>query len=303
MSASQKPTAMATAMANDIIVRKIPFAFDEDIKPIWHPTKPEWSHMINGASLTMPYLEPFLIRTVREAMPQIKEESLRADARAFAAQEGQHYQNHRVYNERLKANGYAELAAIEAEMEADYRRLQKKSLRWRLAYTAGFETMTMGVTRWLIDNRRNLFAGADASVVSFVLWHMVEETEHKTVAFEVYRALYKDYWARVWGVFYGSWHVVHYSRKAYKQMLRKDGRWRSVRSRWRVAKMECAFLFQVGKLLLGSILPGHHPNRVSDPEWVMQWIHAYAGLPENHIPLLNTADPDIPARFASREAA
>jgi predicted metal-dependent hydrolase len=35
--------------------------------------------------------------------------------------------------------------------------------------------MTLGVTRWLVEDRVKLFAGADTRVVSFVLWHMVEE--------------------------------------------------------------------------------------------------------------------------------
>ena len=288
--------------SHGIVVRKIPFAFDEDISPVWNDAQPEWSHMINGASLTMPYLEPFLIRTVREILPKLTDAGLREDARDFIAQEGQHYQNHRAYNERLKANGYEELAEIEAEMEADYRRLQKKSLRWRLAYTAGFETMTIGVTQWLIGNRRKLFAGANPSVVSFFLWHMVEETEHKTVAFDLYQAFYRNYWARAWGVYCGSWHVVHYTRKAYKQMLKKDGRWGKLGSRLRLAKMEAAFLFHVGKYLVASILPGHHPKHVRDPDWVTQWMHAYADLPANHIPLLDTKHPDIPARFAPDKA-
>ena len=47
--------------SHNILVRKIPFAFDEGIEPIWHPEQAEWSHMLNGASLTMPYLEPFLM--------------------------------------------------------------------------------------------------------------------------------------------------------------------------------------------------------------------------------------------------
>ncbi|MEO0056846.1 MAG: hypothetical protein RIT17_282, partial [Pseudomonadota bacterium] len=37
-----------------ILVRRIPFAFDEGIDPVWHPQRPEWSHMVNGASLAMP---------------------------------------------------------------------------------------------------------------------------------------------------------------------------------------------------------------------------------------------------------
>ncbi|MDP9143048.1 MAG: metal-dependent hydrolase, partial [Pseudomonadota bacterium] len=48
-------------------VRRIAFEFPEDIAPVWKPDAPEWTALINGISLTMPYLEPFLIRTVREA--------------------------------------------------------------------------------------------------------------------------------------------------------------------------------------------------------------------------------------------
>ena len=284
--------------APEIVGRKIPFDFDEGINPVWHADQPEWSHMLNGASLPMPYLEPFLIRTVREAMTQIEEPGLRQDARAFNAQEGQHYQNLRRVNELIKANGYAELADIEAEMEADYARLQKKSLKWRLAYTAGFETMTMGVTEWLISQRTKLFSGADSSVTSFILWHMVEETEHKTVAFDLYQNLYTDYWARVWGIVCGSWHVVKFSRKAYVQTLKKDGRWSNPISRWTTFKRSMNFAWNVGKMQIQSARPGHHPSRVTDPARVTQWMHAYQDLPEDRIPLLNTDDPDIPAQFA-----
>ncbi|MCY4504516.1 MAG: metal-dependent hydrolase, partial [Hyphomicrobiales bacterium] len=71
--------------SHGIVVRKIPFAFDEDISPVWNDAQPEWSHMINGASLTMPYLEPFLIRTVREILPKLTDAGLREDARDFIA--------------------------------------------------------------------------------------------------------------------------------------------------------------------------------------------------------------------------
>jgi len=97
----------------------------------------------------------------------------------LVGQEAQHYTNHRRYNETLKQNGYTELADVEDSMEQSYRSLAGRSLAWRLAYTAGFETMTMGLTEWLINQRSELFKGADPTVSSLVLWHMVEETEHK----------------------------------------------------------------------------------------------------------------------------
>lgn len=69
----------------EITVRHIPFEFPDDISPHWNPKKREWSHMVNGASLTMPYLEPFLIKTIQEAIPKISDSSVRAEAMAFCA--------------------------------------------------------------------------------------------------------------------------------------------------------------------------------------------------------------------------
>ena len=200
---------------SELLVRRIPFRFDEGIDPVWHKERPEWSHMVNGASLTMPYLEPFLIKTVREALDQVDDPNLKADVQGFAGQEGAHYRNHRRYNDILKKR-YPELAEVEAMMEQDYAKFQKRSLKWRLAYTAGFETMTIGMTEWLIRQRSDLFAGSDPNVSSLVLWHMVEETEHKNVAYDLYKHLFgDDYLAQQRGLLAGSWHVAWMSRKGY----------------------------------------------------------------------------------------
>ena len=292
-------TAQAKPVDQSIIVRTIPFAFEESIDPIWHPGKHEWSHMANGASLAMPYLEPFLIKTVKEALKHASNQELKDDVHGFMAQEGQHYQNHRRFNEILKRH-YPDLAEVEAEMESDYRGFQSRSLRWRLAYSAGFETMTMGVTEWLIKQRADLFKNADPSVSSLILWHMVEETEHKNVAFDLYNDLFGHYWPRLWGLLCGSWHVAICSRKGYVRMLKRDGLWWQWRSRLRLYHMAARFLIHTSPAMLHSLMPGYHPSKVKDPQWVAHWIKAYADLPANSIPLLNTSDPAIPAQFAPR---
>ena len=115
-------------MSSSIVVRRMPFAFSEPIAAVWNPARPEWSHMVNGASLTMPYLEPFLIKTVMEALPQVKDPHLKADVHAFVGQEGQHFQNHRRYNELLKRD-YPDLADVEEELNTEYKKFQSKSLR------------------------------------------------------------------------------------------------------------------------------------------------------------------------------
>ena len=286
-------------MSHDIEVRKVPFEFADDVPAVWNPGRPEWSHMMNGASLTMPYLEPFLIKNVREALESIDDEELRADAKAFVGQEAQHYTNHRRYNESLKNQGYSILSDVEDTFVEDYKRLEKRSLAWRLAYTAGFESMTMGVTEWLINKRESLFRDADPRVVSLVLWHMVEETEHKSVAFDVFQNVSGNYWLRLVGLWQASWHVAVLSQRGYKAMLIQDGLWSKFGSRMKLWAMLARFFLNVSPAMLRAALPWHHPDQVSDPLWVQQWAQSYSTIDDDHLPILDTRGPDIAPTFAT----
>ena len=283
------------------IPRRIPFEFPDDLDPRWHPRDPEFAAMVNGASLTMPYLEPFLIRTVREVTKQLDDPRVTEQGRAFNTQEQFHYQTHRRFNDLLKARRYPELAEVEQQMAASYARLSTRSLRTRMAYTAGFESMTLGVTKWLVEQRIDLFAGADPRVVSFALWHMVEETEHKCVAYDVYQAAFggslSGYLARMVGVFHGSLDVMLYSMKGYRAMLRKDGRWKNLRSRLHLARRLGEFVRHVGPYLLRAALPGHNPRQERDPQWVRDWIAGYSGAPADVVPLVDTHNPQMPVPF------
>jgi predicted metal-dependent hydrolase len=73
----------ATQPTNEspLTVRTIPFEFPSDLKAHWNSNKPEWSQMVNGASLVMPYLEPYLIRSVRAGLSEIDDPRLQAEAR------------------------------------------------------------------------------------------------------------------------------------------------------------------------------------------------------------------------------
>lgn len=283
------------------IPRQIAFSFPDDLDPCWKPGDPEFCAMVNGASLTMPYLEPFLIRTVREAMPRLADPRVHEAARAFNTQEQFHYQAHRRFNELIKARGYPELAALEARMQAAYQRLGTKSLRTRLAYTAGFEAMTMGVTRWLINHRVRLFGGSDSRVASFILWHFVEEAEHKCVAYDVYQDVCGGgagaYLARAVGVFHGALDVMFASMRGYKLILRKDGRWYQWRSRLRLLRHLASFVRTVAPYLLRAAMPGHTPRREQEPQWVYDWIAAYQHAPPGYVPMVDTHSKTLPVPF------
>jgi predicted metal-dependent hydrolase len=291
----------------ELEARRIPFEFPSDIEPCWIPHDPELSSMINAASLTMPYLEPFLMRTIREVKGKTQHfEQLQKDIAGFIAQEGQHYQAHRRFNELLKQKRYPEIDQLESQMHDAYTRLSTRSLRTRMAYTAGFEAMTLGLTKWIVGDRVKLFAEADTRVTSFVLWHMVEETEHKRVAHDAYVALFGrsfgSYCARAFGVFHGSFDVMRFSMKGYKMMLKKDGRWSNLKSRIRLSKRLSQFVWHVSPYLLRAALPFHSPHRERDLDWVIEWLEGYdahlkGSTVSKPVPDVDTSHPKMPVPF------
>ena len=261
-----------------ILVRRIAFSYPEDLRAHWHPAKPEWSQMVNGASLLMPYLEPYLIEAIRDALPRITDEKLAEEARGYMGQEAHHYKQHRRFNELLLApgRGYESLREYEGTLKADYERYRReRGLEFHLAYAAGFETMALAIGHMLIRGREHFFRDADPAVSSLVLWHFVEELEHKHAAFDVYQHVVGSYWTRIHGLLFAMHHTLSRTRRAYVMLLKKDGLWGTWRTRLRL-KLELAkILADTLPWILESLLPWHDPSRFADPEWAHDWVRLY----------------------------
>ena len=282
-----------------IIVRPFAFDFPADIDPRWIPGHYVRSMLFNGLSLTMPYLEPYLVKTMREAGEALSQHAaLRADIRAFNGQEASHYKCHRRLNELLKANGYPSLARVEDRMARSYAKLHTRSLQTKLAYNAGFECMTNGFTAWLINQRTQLFAKADRHITSFWLMHMVEETEHKTVAFDTYMAYSGRYWPRFFGVFHGSFHVVGYGLVGMFEAMRADGELWRPRRLWQVVRELASMTWRVGPFMLRALKPGYNPRQEQDEAWMREWVAGHASLEDaQQLPLVDTTNPAMPVPF------
>lgn len=263
-----------------ILVRRVQFDFPDGLAAHWHPARPAWSQVVNAASLLMPYLEPFLIEAIREAIPQLRDPALAAEARGYVGQEAHHFRQHRRFNDRVIALGYEGIREYEAQLARDYEALSREPLAFRLAYAAGFETMALALGHYLIRDRVHLFAGADPAVTSLVLWHFVEELEHKHAAFGVYQAISGDWWLRVRGLAYAMWHTLSRTREAYRMLLRRDGLWGTWRTRIELKLVMLRLFGYVTPWILEALSPWHDPARFADPEWARDWMRLYdAGEP------------------------
>lgn len=202
---------------HDITVRRMQFDFPDGIDPVIIEGQPEESFRTLGLSLLLPYLEPYLIRTMNQAKKLIDAPGLLADLERFNAQEGQHYRQHRRFNEAVRMTGFPKLAALEAELDADYQGFsEKRSLKFNLAYAEGFEALTTAAARYAFES--NQFERMHPAARQLFSWHLIEELEHRTVAFEVYDHIYGDYFYRLrWGLF-AQRHMLSWVRRVALHM-------------------------------------------------------------------------------------
>ncbi len=211
----------------DITVRKIRFPFDAPIDFEMEDADLAVVLGAMGLSLTMPYLEPYLIRTMKVALKEIRDPGLAEDARRFSQQEGHHYRNHAIFNEQLRGRFAPDVAgrlvAIENALEADYQRFTKeKPLRWNVAYAEGFEAMTCAGALAMAEH--GSLSGGMMPGGELWSWHMAEEIEHRTVAFGVFEHLVGSYLYRVVFGTWAQWHYLRYVHRFASCMAQALGR-------------------------------------------------------------------------------
>lgn len=259
-------------------VRRMAFRFAQTMGGVWNPERPEFSHIVNAGSLGMPYLEPYLIDTMRQARDKTDDPALIAEIDHYIGQEATHFRQHQQFNKRLAALGYASVPQAEAVLKADYQAFARnRSFAFNLAYAEGFEAMALGLGHMLIEDREYLFGDGEAGVSSLILWHFVEEIEHKCATFNVFEALDGRYHMRIYGLLYASFHTMARTRQGYVALLKEDGYWGNWRSRLRLYRLLLRIFRRVTPRLLAVLKPGYNPRDVADPAWATAWKAAYHG--------------------------
>lgn len=270
--------------------RRVQFPYRPAAALHWNIAQPQFAQMVNAASLAMPYLEPYLIKTMHQARARIENPKLVDELDLYCRQEAAHFREHRRFNEELKAQRPETVKKLEAVLAQDYARLgRKRSLRFNLAYAEGFESMALALGHMLIEDREFLFGGAESSVASLVLWHFVEEIEHKNVALGVFEHVCGSYLRRVIGLAYATFHIMYRTRSGYQMLLEDDGLWRNPRSRLAVWRVVLRISRKLTPKFLRMLSPFYHPSRIADPAWMLAWRTLYqasdaaAGLDTNRL--------------------
>ncbi len=269
--------------AEDMPIRRMDFAFSDDMDLMFIEGDPAMSYYFVGAWMMLPYLEPFLIRTMQAAMGQVEDPQLKAEMVRFCAQEGQHFRQHARANEVVKRIHPAgpRLAELEREVEAEFARWsEEKPLKFNLAYGEGFESMTCAAARTQIDI--GMFDYMKEPIRGLMYWHIMEEIEHRSVCFDAYEAVVGDY---VYRTRMSLWFQRHYfgwcNRFAGAMLAAEPGllakydtpAWTAVRKA-RLARYRAIFLPR----FIATLMPWYNPARISLPKDFQQARDTFTAL-------------------------
>ena len=182
----------------DLVVRKIPWEFDATVPFNWQPANPDFGLFCNAFTFIAVPFERYIVSAVRMAQDKLNEDpEVAAEADAFLRQEAQHAAAHRKHMIAL-VQRYPELEQCYEDACTAYDKLiDEQPIEFHAAYIANLEATFTPLFKVILDNRDSLFGGGDRRVASLMMWHFVEEIEHRSSGLMLCRHVNPSPWYRV----------------------------------------------------------------------------------------------------------
>lgn len=231
--------ATAAPASPDLPVRRLLVDLQTPLPRHWNGGDAFRTAFFNALSMSFPMGEQFFIDSVRAglaALPADARPRFEAEVRGFIGQEATHRRIHALFNGHLERQGLVN--HWEPRIRRRLRALDGKDIRASLAVTAATEHFTAILAEYLLGNPAAL-AGAETRLVTLWQWHASEEAEHRSTAFDLYRALGGS---ELWRLRLFRLVTFHFITDVLRQTLHnlwRDGSWRRA-STWRGA---ARFLF------------------------------------------------------------
>lgn len=180
----------------DIPVRRLGLKPGAHIAKHFHGGDPFLSAFFAAMSSVFPDGERFFIDSVRHYQKALNDPELIAQVKAFIGQEAHHGQEHEAFNDWLQEQGYPMSVTLERVRNGLTMARKRLSPRRQLAMTLALEHFTAIMAHQFLSEPA-LSEQMHPELRELFVWHAVEETEHKAVAFDVYQAVDGGYWNRV----------------------------------------------------------------------------------------------------------
>ena len=216
-----------------LIVRKLNYDFKKALEHnlYLYNNDPIVSHFFNALQAIFPEGERFFIKAAidgaaRLSRKNILPSSLKTDMIKFIHQEAFHSQQHKKWTDALINRGYQGLAIYDNNLKRIINLLHKYiPVKQRLAITAAAEHYTASLAYIFTHIKPEILARADYPFQGILLYHAMEEVEHKSVCFDLYQCLSGSYLGRIFGLLFVTFDLILNVYIRYRYLLNKDGIW------------------------------------------------------------------------------
>ena len=182
---------------SQLVVRRPDFRIDASVPFQWQPANPSFGLFGNTFTFLAIAFERYIVSATRQAMSRIHDDAVAEEAGLFLRQEAQHARAHRAHAKAMIAQYPALDATLTAAEAAFDQLLEREDIEFHLAYIANLEATFTPLFKMVLDHRHDLFEGADERVGTLLLWHFVEEIEHRSSALLVHHHVTPDPWYRI----------------------------------------------------------------------------------------------------------
>lgn len=269
-----------TKEARTIKPRRMDFDMSQLQTKYFFRGNPILSTLMYALSASFPSGERFFIDSVRHYQKDIKDPALLAQIRGFIGQEAHHSRIHEDFNAQAETLGMA--------MERIEKRFKKRidTARRRLdpgrqlAITAALEHVTATLAQWTLENPEAGLGGGEnhSPLREMLVWHAMEEIEHKAVAFDVYRATVNQEKQRIMVakiVFRTFWIQMAIAQLILLWRDRKIPSLQHIREAWGFMWGKGGFRRWSAPEFKRYLEPGFHPNDIDQNYLIEQWHENY----------------------------
>jgi len=264
----------------DLVVRRLLVDMQAPMARHWCGGDPFRTAFLNALSMSFPVGEQFFIDSVRagyKALPPDMQERFKTEVQAFAGQEATHRRLHALYNQHLDKHGMENQWA--PRLQERLKTLANADVRHAVAITAANEHFTSIFAAWLLQHPEVL-GSEDPRLATLWLWHAAEESEHRSTAFDVYRALGgNEAWRLKWFRRVTVFFLADLLRQIARNLRQDQALWR-----WRTWRSAASFLFGKQGLVRCTYKPWRdyksldfHPSQ-HDAQASIQWLASNQAL-------------------------
>ncbi|MDX1803446.1 MAG: metal-dependent hydrolase [Alcanivorax sp.] len=181
-------------------IRHMDFQFDAgDLDDTFYKNTELASAYFEALSIFLTFGEDLVIDTARYHRQFVKDPELKRLVTALIGQEAIHSKMHSEFNDVLAKHRFpVTFYRFLADNVFEYG-FKKLSNRMQLSMMAGIEHFTAVLSEYMMKHEDIFYESQDEKQRALWMWHMLEESEHKDIAYDVFQELSGDYWLRMRG--------------------------------------------------------------------------------------------------------